>query len=267
MKASAWLSMLGLLAAACADVPTVQPEDQAQLARHGKPALYPAHRVTEGRTLSEWNARWWEWLVSIPAADSPGRGGDCTQNQGDDVFFLASSFGDGPAVRTCTVPEDTPIFIPTVSSIVFGCPDVWGTDDCYWSIEENIVPYVQDLAESRASEFTYSVTIDGAPVSGLEDYLLDAEVVWLDYDGTEPSVLLREQDRYGEGLPPQDVDCARGFDEDNICLFDPGPKAAAAYGHAVILRPLDEGQHTLHVTGSLGTFAVDVTYTLNVVDD
>jgi hypothetical protein len=126
----------------------------------------------------------------------------------------------------------------------------------------------QGLADANGSLFNYSITFDGVPLTGLEDYLLDAAVAWVDYDGTEPSVLLRAKDRYGPGIPAEDVDCARGYDEGNICLYDPGPKAMATYGHGVMFRPLDDDQpHTLHVTGSRGSFAVDVTYTLNVEDE
>ncbi|MEQ1508190.1 MAG: hypothetical protein ABMB14_38525 [Myxococcota bacterium] len=295
MNTTSWIAALGLLAAGCGSGPAVTGADGAALARGGDDhgpghdeddeddededededddgdchdddaPLYPADAVVEGQTLSQWNARFWEWLVSIPEADSPAHGGDCQQNQGGDVFFLTTTFGDGPAFRSCTVPEHTPIFIPTVTSVIYACPEIWGVDDCPYAVEDEIVPYAQGVQDSRTTLHTYSVTLDGVAIDGLDAYLVDAAPTYLDYDGVEPSVLYKEADHYGAGIPPIDVDCARGFDEDNICDFEPGPKVGATIGHGVILRPLDDdAPHVLHVTGGLGAFQVDVTYDLTV---
>src|SRR5688500_8409631 len=85
------------------------------------------------------------------------------------------------------------------------CPEIWGVDDCPWTLEENIVPYVQGLADSSGSQFSYAITLHGVPLTGPADSLLDAAVAWVDHAGTDPSVLLRAKDRYGPGIPAEDV--------------------------------------------------------------
>lgn len=70
-------------------------------------------------TYSELSARWWQWLLSIPAAVNPNldaTGDNCSQGQYDDVWFLAGSFG-GVVTRTCTIPAGKPIFFPVVNSL------------------------------------------------------------------------------------------------------------------------------------------------------
>jgi hypothetical protein len=73
---------------------------------------------TYGSTYGEWSARWWQWLLSIPAATNPNVGGDCTQGQYDDVWFLPGTFAS-TATYECAIPAGKPLFFPLINNIAF----------------------------------------------------------------------------------------------------------------------------------------------------
>src|SRR5574338_1150626 len=76
---------------------------------------------TGGASYSELSARWWQWLLSIPAAVNPNfdkTGANCGQGQNDDVWFLAGAFS-GKFKRSCTVPTGKPIFFSVIATIGF----------------------------------------------------------------------------------------------------------------------------------------------------
>ena len=53
---------------------------------------------TYGATYGEWSARWWQWLLSIPAAVNPNLAQgevDASLGQFDDVWFLAGPIAPG----------------------------------------------------------------------------------------------------------------------------------------------------------------------------
>jgi hypothetical protein len=73
---------------------------------------------TYGTTYGELSAKWWPWLLSMPAAVNPNldqSGANCALGQYDDVWFLAGAFG-GTVVRACTVPAGKPLFFPLTPS-------------------------------------------------------------------------------------------------------------------------------------------------------
>src|SRR5215211_1598771 len=70
------------------------------------PTPFPADTIQYNVTYSDWTARWWQWLTSIPldrnpAADETGE--NCDEGQSGPVWFLAGTFG-GPNERVCTIP-------------------------------------------------------------------------------------------------------------------------------------------------------------------
>jgi hypothetical protein len=74
-----------------------------------------------GASYGEWAARWWEWALSIPAAQNPildQTGANCGQGQVGNVWFLAGTFG-GSATRNCTIPAGKPLFFPLINNIGF----------------------------------------------------------------------------------------------------------------------------------------------------
>ena len=122
---------------------------------------------TFGATYGEWSARWWQWLLSIPAAINPNldsTGANCGEGQVDDVWFLAGTFG-GAVNRSCTIPAGKPIFFPLINNIA-------------------IKPYgYETLLDLRrlAAAFVDTVTvldanIDGTPVQNLFDFRVRSPV-------------------------------------------------------------------------------------------
>ena len=81
-----------------------------------------------GNTYGEWSAEWWQWVLSIPQANSPvadTTGADCAQQQSGPVFFLAGTGGGDPVTRNCTVPAGKALYFPILNSLwgaaVFDC--------------------------------------------------------------------------------------------------------------------------------------------------
>jgi hypothetical protein len=82
--------------------------------------IRPSRSVEEtGRTYGQWSARWWQYVLSIPAPENPLldlTGARCARGQSGPVFFRVGTFttttatnGDvnGIAHRSqCSVPED-----------------------------------------------------------------------------------------------------------------------------------------------------------------
>jgi hypothetical protein len=76
-------------------------------------------------TYSEWSAKWWQWVFSMPPKTNLQLSGvteypqpvtvDCSQNQSGQVWFLAANFG-GFAIRNCDekhpIPPGVSIFFP-----------------------------------------------------------------------------------------------------------------------------------------------------------
>lgn len=83
-------------------------------------------------------AEWWQWAGERPDGRDPvtdRTGRRCAQDQPDDVFFLAGTFG-GTARRTCTVPAGRAIFVPVLNQVcpVQGDPDR-AADECRAAFE------------------------------------------------------------------------------------------------------------------------------------
>ena len=71
--------------------------------------ILPPDESWGGATLSEWNARWLQWAVSMPEDVNPNldaTGERCGYGQSGPVFFLPGTDDDGV---TCVVAEGTAI--------------------------------------------------------------------------------------------------------------------------------------------------------------
>jgi hypothetical protein len=82
--------------------------------------ITPVNANAYGNTYGEWSARWWQWLLSIPAATNPNSdttGANCAQEQAGPVWFLAGTFGGSAVTRSCTVPAGKALFFPILNSI------------------------------------------------------------------------------------------------------------------------------------------------------
>jgi len=78
--------------------------------------IVPPDAEYGGATAAEWEARWWQWAVSIPAEFNPNfdpTGGSCGIGQFGPVFMLPGIFSEVPAESefVCSIPEGTGIYV------------------------------------------------------------------------------------------------------------------------------------------------------------
>jgi hypothetical protein len=188
-----------------------------------------------GVSYEDWTAKWWQWLLSIPTADSPAvdtTGEHCGVGQNGSVWFLAGTTG-GKNVRTCTIPSGTAILIPVLNSECSTAefPELTTEEELY-SCAKNFQDQTQQL------EFV----IDGTNFEQVEI----------------PRIV----------SPLFNVT----FPEDNIFGAPAGMTKAVSDGNWVFLKPLSEGEHEIISKGlsldvtttATNTFVSDVTYQLSV---
>lgn len=202
-----------------------------------------------GNSYGDWSVRWWQWLLSIPAATNPNLDGDCTQGQSGNVWFLAGSFFTTPAIRTCVIPTPPQgsnkkpvrtVFFPLINNIGFKAFGFETLNDLRLQAA-NLVDNVTNLV----------CTIDGTDCGTLckTDDGNGCPTDLFAFRATSPSFsLLAVQQGV---LPPGKLSVPGNAD----------PIVSDGYWMLVTLPP---GQHIIHFGGTSGNFSVNVTYTLTV---
>ena len=186
-----------------------------------------------GNTYGEWSARWWQWLLSIPAATNPNldpTGANCGEGQTGQVWFLAGTFG-GSFTRTCTVPAGKALLFPILNT-VFG----QGVGDCTGPSDCNVTALRALAAAAEDNPMTLMVSIDGRNVKNLSQFRVTSPV-------------------FNYFLPA-----------DNILGISSGTYGPlVSDGYWLLLKPLSPGTHTIHFKGvSNSAFESEVTYNLTV---
>jgi hypothetical protein len=184
-----------------------------------------------GNTYGELSARWWQWLLSIPAATNPNTGGDCAQGQYDDVWFLAGAFG-GRATRTCIIPAGKPIFFPVINTIAYKPT----SDETLLDLRKLAAAFIDSIISMQ-------VTIDGTTMNKGE--LASFRVRSPSFTVIAPK----------KGLVPPGK------------LQSPGnTDPLVSDGYWLLLSPLSTGMHQINFQAATsGGFTLDVTYTLSVL--
>jgi hypothetical protein len=194
-------------------------------------------------TLPMLAADWWQWALSIPAAQNPERdptGKYCMVGQRGPYWFLAGVFGGGTATRSCAVPENKTIFLPVVNEVNFNTPNVCGQD---------------------AGELT--VTILRATSKTDIDSVTSVKV---QVDGKNAANLMRRvrSQVFEIALPEQnlfDKPCADAkLGNVPAGIYSP----AVDDGYYVTIPPLKRGRHTVHFRAERGASVEDVIYHLTV---
>ncbi|MCR3751102.1 hypothetical protein LX88_005090 [Lentzea californiensis] len=101
------IAAFALLLAGCAAAP--------------EPAPVSSETAVSAERLSDRDlqAKWWTWAASSPENRNPvvdDTGQWCAENQPEDVWFFAGTFG-GPVDRRCQVPAGRPLAGPAVSTV------------------------------------------------------------------------------------------------------------------------------------------------------
>jgi hypothetical protein len=228
-------SLFLVVGIAALDVTSTHASGKANL----NPGIVPPQAVFKGKTMGEWTAAWWNWVLNTPdtvqMTDSTGEFAHVNNNGADGVFFLAKTWTGVPQTRQVTVPPGTALYIPVMGLGLFGDEDYWAWVAELEGIEPSGIPDVMAWMDSWIPEMKdLSVVIDGKPVRGLENgnlhYLNDTGLTSLsDADGN--------------------VWAPVGY----------------SYEISLILLPLQPGRHVIEMKGK-GTFGfeTDVTYHLTV---
>jgi hypothetical protein len=126
--------------------------------------ILPPDEPFAGQTRGEWDARQWQWLVSMPVDVNPGddtAGDRCGYGQSGPVFFVVGSGGGGD--RTCVVAEGTAIYVvvATVECSTVEPPPFFGRTE-----EE-----LRACATADMDLVTYvSARVNGVDVANLDTY-------------------------------------------------------------------------------------------------
>src|SRR5215475_7925063 len=117
-----------------------------------------------GATYGEWSARWWRWVVSLPADRNPlDDTAECSEGQRDHVWFLGGTYTPVPApnntvvgraTRQCHVPADTALFFPIVNAECSKAEDDGAT-------EAELRECAEDLVDHAIA---FSVEVDGQSI-------------------------------------------------------------------------------------------------------
>lgn len=162
-----------------------------------------------GSTFEEWSAKWWQWLLTTPKANSPGydkTGKNAGQNQKDpNVWFLTGTY-ENPAERTCTIPEGRAILLSVASC------------ECSYSEFPNLKTEseLRSCAKSGNNVSSMEVSVDGVKVEDLEKYHVQSPL----FDVTLPG--------------------------NNVLDAPAGPTQAVCDAYMLFLKPLPAGDHELH---------------------
>jgi hypothetical protein len=203
------------------------------------PGVYAIDSKPFGKSYGEWIAGFFNWTAQIPAQVHPTSAYTpeiCSINQNGPVWFLAEAF-EGTHNRTCTIPSDKAILLPTMSGIE-------------WT----------DSADNPPR--TYEEML-GMVMSGNEEYVEFSAKL----DGRE----IKNLDKYRAQSPLFDLKMV----ENNIWDGRPGVWKAVADGYFVFLEPLSVGNHTLETIVDVSdprpdkvarNYAAIITYNLNIVE-
>jgi hypothetical protein len=187
---------------------------------------------TYGASYGEWGARWWQWVLSIPAAVNPvldQSGANCARGQYDTVWFLAGSFG-GSVTRVCTVPAGKPLFFPLLNGGAFKPKGF-----------ESLLDLRNLAGASLNTAAALVCKVDGA----------DCAADLFKFRASTPSFTV---------IAP-----AKGLIPPGQLTVPGNTDSMVADGYWMLLQPLPPGQHTVKLGGTMADgFTVDVTYLLTV---
>jgi hypothetical protein len=167
--------------------------------------IVPPGEEFGGASAAEWEARWWQWAISIPAEINPNfdpTGGSCGIGQFGPVFLLPGIFTEVPedVQHRCSVPEGVGLYVG-IGGV--GCssvepPPYFGGDEAELA--------ACATGEANAMESS-SVTINGVAVDDPMQYRHVTSLYTLNFGPgnfyeIEPVVALAVTDAWGFIIAP-----------------------------------------------------------------
>jgi hypothetical protein len=189
--------------------------------------IRPRDELWAGVTRAEWEARSWQWSVSMPKAVNPSfdaTGDRCGYGQFGPVFFLPGVYFDNVREFTCVVAEGTAIYANT-----FGTECSTVEPPPFFGRTES---ELRECASASLEDFSgISARINGQDVADLESYRIGSPLFTLTFPednifGLEPGVAQSVSESYGFIIappPPGEYDIV-------FSTTDPGlPDVVATY--------------------------------------
>ena len=204
------------------------------------PGVLDPTNTYEGKSYGQWSALHWQWLYSLPADRHPlFDTADVSVGQSGDVWFLGGTYTTttdtngvlhGAAVRDCVIPQGKSLFFPLI-------------DAESSTAEGNGTNYAALLAHSKAlidGVDTLSCAIDGRVLSNLTSYRAASDLfTW----GPLPTNnVFGDPANFPAGTTSQ----------------------AVSDGYFLMVQPLSPGDHSIHFTGGVPGFHLDITYNITV---
>jgi hypothetical protein len=193
------------------------------------PGVVPPTSRVQGLTHGDWQAKWWQYVLSVPADQNPlgdaPRPNCILQWVGNVGLVVANSTLDTPI--QCTVPAGKMLFVEVLGaecSTLEEAPFHGGNEAELRACAGALVP--QELQAS----------IDGVEVQDLSRYI-----------ATSPA--------FDFSVP-----------EDNVLWVPGGNGQSVASGAYLMLTPLSPGMHTIHLHGTYPDleYTADKTFALTV---
>jgi len=208
----------------------------AGAAGNPNPGIAPPDSHPHGSTYGEWNARWWQWAVSVPVPVNPvldTTGAHCAEGQSGQVWFLAGTFG-GSATRSCTISAGKALLFPLVNCEASNADTGPGN----FTIDQ-LRAFCANPPTGVLGN-TLTASIDGVALTNLTSYRAISPL----FNYTIPN--------------------------DNLFQHFGIPLSAGTYGPTVadgfylFVNPLPPGKHVIHFS-SAGITNLDVTYNLTIL--
>jgi hypothetical protein len=182
-------------------------------ARNANPGILPPNSRVHGLTYGEWSARFWQYILTIPASQSPFFGMTGTNCIYEQVGNVAMIIGDTAINEPleCQVPAGTMLFFVLEAGECSTLePPPW-----YGGNEAELTACAQSFVTENLQ-----ASIDGVEVQNLDQYLFTSPL----YEFTLP--------------------------EDNIFGLPAGTTGeSVSYGAWLMLAPLNPGMHTIYLYG------------------
>lgn len=183
-----------------------------------------------GATRGEWDARWWQWTVSMPREINPNfdvAGERCGYGQSGPVFFLPADFTGEPATLTCIVPAGTAILVGVAGS---ECSSV--EPPPYFGRNEEELRACTAAAVDAITELQAS--LNGQEVPNIETYRTSSPLF------------------------------ALTFGEDNFYDVPAGVAWSVSESYSFLIAPLPPGEHEIVVSALYGEQTLGRTYRVRV---
>jgi hypothetical protein len=188
--------------------------------------------VVAGKSIADWTAAWWTWVLQSPAAQNPltdSTGQFANANNDGPVFFVAGSNGfSSPVNRTFVVPANRPLLLPMIN---------------FFDTE----PSILDLGAALADRQFAANIVVGNWVSSVNTASLFASI-----DGaavSNPSQYLQVSGLFSAGPT-----LAGSFAESLIISAGDVLDPTKSGGYWLMIDGLTLGSHTLHFGGSSNEF-------------